>query len=72
MFVQVCQRQLTLLCTLRLVHCIFRTDTLLSIITHFAVLRLALSKEPSRVGVLLPSPGDGNGPTFRNVVFSSY
>jgi hypothetical protein len=35
------------------------------------VLRLPLSKRPNRVGVSLPSPGDGNRSSFRNVVFSS-
>jgi hypothetical protein len=33
---------------------------------------LALSKRPNRVGVSLLSPEDGNRPSFRNVVFSSY
>jgi hypothetical protein len=32
----------------------------------------ALSKEPNRVGVSLPSPEDGNRSRFRNVVFSNY
>jgi hypothetical protein len=35
-------------------------------------MRLALSKGPSRVSVLLPSPEDGNRPSYPNVVFSSY
>jgi hypothetical protein len=35
-------------------------------------LRLALSKGPSIVGVSFPSPEDGNRPSFRSVVFSSY
>jgi hypothetical protein len=32
-------------------------------------LNLALSKGPSRVGVSLPSPEDGNRSSFRNAVF---
>jgi hypothetical protein len=35
-------------------------------------IKLALSKEPSRVGVSLSSPDDGNRSSFRNLVFSSY
>jgi hypothetical protein len=35
-------------------------------------LRLALSKEPNRVGVSLSSHDDGNRSSFLNVVFSSY
>jgi hypothetical protein len=34
-------------------------------------LRVALSKGPNKVGVILPSPQDGNRASFRNVVFSS-
>jgi hypothetical protein len=34
-------------------------------------LRLALSKEPNRVGVSLPSPEEGNRSSSRNVVFPS-
>jgi hypothetical protein len=37
-----------------------------------ALLRLALSKEPNRVGVSLPSPEDGNRSSFRNFVFCYY
>jgi hypothetical protein len=33
-------------------------------------MRLAISKEPNRVGVALPSPG--NRSSLRNIVFSSY
>jgi hypothetical protein len=32
-------------------------------------LRLALSKEPNRVAVSLPSPEEGNRSSFRNAVF---
>jgi hypothetical protein len=35
-------------------------------------LKSALSKWPSRIGVSLSSPEVGCGPSFRNVVFSSY
>jgi hypothetical protein len=35
-------------------------------------LRLALSKRPNRVGVVVPSPEDGNRSSFRNVVFSGF
>jgi hypothetical protein len=34
--------------------------------------QLALSKGPNKVGVSLPSPGEGKRSSFRNVVFSSY
>jgi hypothetical protein len=34
--------------------------------------RLALSKGPNRVGLLLPSPEDGNRSSFRIVVISSF
>jgi hypothetical protein len=33
--------------------------------------RLALSKEPNRVDVSLPSPEEGNRSSFRNVVLYS-
>jgi hypothetical protein len=33
---------------------------------------LAFSKRPNRVKVSFPSPEDGNRPSFRNVLFSSY
>jgi hypothetical protein len=35
-------------------------------------LRLALSNCHKRVGVSLPSPGDGNRPSLRNFVLSTY
>jgi hypothetical protein len=34
-------------------------------------LRLVLSKVTNRVDVFLPSPEDGNRPSFRKAVFSS-
>jgi hypothetical protein len=37
-----------------------------------SIIESALSKEPNRVGVSCPSPGDGNRSSFRNVVFSTY
>jgi hypothetical protein len=32
-------------------------------------MRIAVSKKPKRVGFPLPSPEDGNRPSFQNVVF---
>jgi hypothetical protein len=35
-------------------------------------LRLAISEEANRVGVITPSPEDGKSSSFRNALFSSF
>jgi hypothetical protein len=36
------------------------------------VIEVSPLKGPNRVGVLLPSPEDGNRPSFQNTAFSSF